>query len=61
MPEIHSFNVAKIHRVKKDYKRDKTELETIYKPIGITDEGIPTKFNGDKYSLSAKTRAIQRS
>ena len=61
LPEIHTYNVAKIHRVKKDYKKDKTELESIYKPIGITDEGIPTQFNKDPNSLAAKTRAIQRS
>ena len=61
MPEIKTYNLAKIHRVKKDYKKDKTELESIYKPIGISDEGEATKFNPDKFSLSAKTRAIQRS
>ena len=50
--------MAKIHRVKKDYKKDKTELESYYKPVGMTDAGIPNKFNKDPYSLSAKTRAI---
>lgn len=61
LPEIKTYNVAKIHRVKKDYKKDKTELETIYKPIGITDQGITTDSNNDKFSIASKTRAIQRS
>ena len=39
LPEISTFNVAKIHRIKKDYKKDKTELDPIYKPVGVNDEG----------------------
>ena len=61
LPEIKTFNVAKIHRVVKDYKKDKTELDPLYKPIGNNDDGETNAFNNDKFSLSAKTRAIQRS
>lgn len=60
LPEIQTYNVAKINKIKKDYKKDKTELDPVYKPVGITDEGETNIFNNDKYSLSAKTRAIQR-
>jgi len=61
LPEIKTHSLSKIIRVKKDYKKDKLEVETFYKQIGNADEGEASQFNPDKFSLSAKTRAIQRS
>ena len=61
LPEIKTHGLSKIIRVKKDYKKDKNEVETFYKQIGNADEGEASQFNPDKFSLSAKTRAIQRS
>lgn len=60
LPEINTFNVAKVNRVVKDYKKDKTELMPIYMPIGNNDDGETSAFNNDKFSMSAKTRTIQR-
>lgn len=37
LPEIATHNVVKILREKKDYKKDKTELQPFYKPIGVID------------------------
>lgn len=62
LPEIQTFNVAKVQREVKDYKKDKSELVPFYMPIGNNDEGeVTSSFNNDKFSISAKTRAIQRS
>ena len=58
LPEIISTNVAARDRFVKDYKKGKINKERSYQQIGILDGGEATAFNRDKYSLSAKQRAI---
>lgn len=60
LPEILTTNVATRDRWVKDYKKGKINKERSYHAIGILDGGLPTPMNEDKFSLSAKQRAIQR-
>ena len=52
--------MGKRDRFVKDYKKGKINNERAYHQVGILDGGEATPFNQDKYSLSAKQRAIQR-
>ena len=54
LPEIVTTNVATRDRWVKDYKKQKLNKERSYHAIGIVDGGLPTSFNPDQYSLSAK-------
>ena len=60
LPEIVSTNISTKERYVKDYKKQKINLDRNYVQVGILDGGEATELNGDKYSLSAKQRSIQR-
>ena len=60
LPEIVTNNITMRDRFVKEPKKGKVIQEFRYHKIGNLDEGVTSAFTDDKFSISAKQRAIQR-
>jgi glutaredoxin 2 len=58
LPEITTANLTMRDRFVKEPKKGKIVRELRYHKVGNLDEGVPSSLNDDKFSISAKTRAI---
>ena len=61
LPEIATTNIAATYTVKKDLKKGTVEMITKYHQVGIEDGGRASSTSAERFSLSAKQSAIQRS
>jgi hypothetical protein len=59
LPFIHATNIGTTYAIRKDLKKNKTELLTKYTPIGVVDDTLdPTENNGGKFSMEGKVRNL---
>jgi hypothetical protein len=56
---IHATNIGTTYAIRKDLKKNKTELLTKYTPIGVVDDFLdPKENNNSKFSMEGKVRNL---
>lgn len=62
LPEIPTSNIVGRKRIIKEYKKSgtKTIEFTSFHKVGMVDGGEKTEINNDRYSMTAKQRALHR-
>ena len=61
LPEISTSNITATYRVEKDHKKKTIDIKATYKPVGIVDGFSRSQSATDKYGISARQAALQRS
>ena len=59
LPFINSTNVGTTYAIRKDLKKNTTELLTKYTPIGVVDDFLdPKEQHSSKFSMEGKVRNL---